>query len=122
MLNKGSTAEPYVPYFSADERYVKKTNELHRHKITMVANKSGESNTTFYFEIINRSSTLIDTDGFSQMNGLWLGYMVVSSYTLKPVIISTVYNSTGYASITILDGSNITSNVWTISTMYDEIA
>jgi hypothetical protein len=26
MLNKGSTAEPFVPYFSADERYAKKTD------------------------------------------------------------------------------------------------
>ena len=123
MLNKGSTAEPYVPYFSADERYVKKTDELHRHKITMVANKSyDEPNKTFYFEIINRISTQIDTNGFSQMNGVWLGYTDVGSNNLKPVIIGTAYGATGVVRVTILDGSNITSNLWAISTMYDEIA
>jgi hypothetical protein len=31
MLNKGSTAEPFVPYFSADERYVKKTEADERY-------------------------------------------------------------------------------------------
>ena len=120
MLNKGSTAEPYVPYFSADERYAKKTDELHRHKITMVATQTDTPNTTFYFEIINRSSTLIDTDGFSRMDGVWLGYMNSYSNYLTPVTIGTAYGSTRVARVTIL-GSNITSSEWTISTMDDEI-
>ncbi len=88
----------------------------------MVANKSyDEPNKTFYFEIINRISTQIDTNGFSQMNGVWLGYTDVGSNNLKPVIIGTAYGATGVVRVTILDGSNITSNLWAISTMYDEI-
>jgi hypothetical protein len=84
----------------------------------MVATQSGETNTTFYFEIINRSSTQIDTNGFSQMNGLWLGYMDVTD-ELRQVAIDTAYGSTGEVRVVRL--GKATSSVWTISTIYDEI-